>query len=250
MKTPFYLILLLVLSFIVSSDCGKSNSTEAQIPLISQETKDAELVEAVKVRDIDKARKLLKDGANPDIVYKESKENNIYLTVLRTAVVNKDLETAKLLLSHNSNVNLSTIIYDNNIRYEYNDNFREATFNQDLPMMKLLADYQIDMKKDEDFAPLIVYAVRNKETLDFLVELGFDISIIDKSEGRTALIEAVLADDVNLVKAILKHKPKNLEAKTYGLKVFDFQKLTALQIAEIHKNKEIIKLLKKAGARK
>lgn len=246
MRKQFFLILLITFSLSAGINCNSfffsnlANEKSLQI----RDNKDAELIDAIKSENFEKSKELLEKGASANSSYKISETSEIYETALGLAVRNKNLEIARLLLEHKADVNKSYI------GGSYHTlNFRNAVYNQDLAMVKLLADYKADMEKDADsFVPTIFYA-GNKEMLDFLVKQGFDINVIG-GEGKTCLIEAVFSNDVDLVKAVLQHKPNNLNNKTVAIKVTDYKEMTALQLAKAYGNKEIIEALKKAGAKR
>ncbi len=208
---------------------------------------DVELINAVKSENADEVKRFLADGANPNSFLKISDglSLNYYETVLGLAVDKKNTDIARLLLDKEANVDKHS--FDgNNPPILWEDNFSKATNNEDVKTMKLLVDHHADLTGNKDNPPIIT-KVKNIEVLDFLVKHGFDINDRDY-EGINILIEAVFDNNVELVKAILKYNP-DLNQKTEELVFTDYKKLTPLQIAEIYGYKEIIRELKKAGAK-
>lgn len=247
MRTPIFLILLLAISTAIGFDC----KSKSQIP---QETKDEELVKAVKNNNLKKVKELLEDGANPNAFYQIGEDTDyMYGTVLGEAVDEKHLEIARLLLEHGANVDKNFYTKDT-----LGLNFEKAITNQDIPMMKLLIDYKANLDIDNKSSPAI-FRAKNKEVLDFLIDKGFDVNQQENGTGFTCVMRAIIENDVELVKAILGHQPNlNLKLKPVN-KLYNFKELTALEIAKIWKRedetetlkqKEIIKLLKEAGAKR
>jgi uncharacterized protein len=238
MKIGILLIVLLTFG-LTSFNCR--NSSVSALPdndnLQIRKKNDIQLVEAVKSENAERVKQLLESGANPNSTYRKSETSDSTTTVLGLAVENKNVEIARLLLEHGADVDRSRTGFD----YL---NFRIAINNQDVKMAKLLVSF--DAKTNDDSSPMI-RDVKNEELLEFLINRGFDINSQD-IDGRTCLTEAVFARDLEMVKAILKHKP-NLNLKTKPLKVLDYKEMTVLQIAKAYNNKDIIQELKKAGAK-
>jgi ankyrin repeat protein len=97
--------------------------------------------------------------------------------------------------------------------------------------------------KDKYGAPLLVKAAnRNSaEVIALLLKKGADINATDKDYGRTALFVASGFGHAEVVKVLIKNKAK--------LNIADKYKITALKTATTNKRSEVIKLLKKAGAK-
>lgn len=214
------------------------------LPILSnKEKKDDELIAAIKAENIEQVKQLLDDGANPNSFFRFSETSSYYTTALGIAVDKKNVEVARLLIEHGANVD------KNSFQTEYKSlstasNFDSAVHNEDLEMMKLLADHNTDLGLNGDQP----YLGNNAEVLDFLVKKGYDINARD-IEGRTSLTEAIYAKNLDLVKTILRYKP-NLNLKTGATVFTDYEELTVLQLAETHGSKEIFRELKKAGAKK
>lgn len=213
-------------------------------PILSnKEKKDDELIAAIKAENIEQVKQLLDDGAKPDSFFRHSETSDYYTTALGLAIDRKNVEVARLLIEHGANID------KNSFQTEYKflstaSNFDSAVHNEDLEMMKLLADHNADLGLNSDQP----YLGNNAEVLDFLIKKGYDINARD-IEGRTSLTEAIYAKNLDLVKTILRYKP-NLNLKT-GKTVFtDYKEFTPLQLAERYGYKEIVRELKKAGARK
>lgn len=208
--------------------------------LHNKEKKDDELITAVKDGDYEQVKQLLENEANPNSFYKASETSDYYVTALGLSVEKKNTKIAELLLEHGADVNKHSFDAD----YTFLSpvlNFGWAVGNEDLPMMNLLAAHNADLQLSSDKP----YLVKNEQVLDFLVKKGYDINARD-IEGRTVLIEAVFSHNFDLVKAILRYKP-NLNLRTEALKVTDYKKMTALELANAYGDKEIVQALKKAG---
>lgn len=209
--------------------------------------RDVELINAVKSENAEEVKRLLADGANPNSFFKVSDGLlNYYKTVLGLAVDKKNADIVQLLLEKGANADEHS--FDGNkppVLWE--DNFSNATNNEDVRTMKLLANYHADLTGNKDSPPIIT-KVKNVEVLDFLMKHGFNINAKD-FEGRSILIKAIFDDKAELVTAILKYNP-DLNQKTGELVFTDYKKLTPLQLAERYASKEIVQELKKAGARR
>ena len=209
---------------------------------------DVKLISAVKSENLEDAKRLLANGANPNSFFKVSDgaSSNYYETILGLAIDKKNADIVRLLLEKGANANIHS--FDGNkppVLWE--DNFSNATSNEDVVTMKLLADYHADLTGNKDSPPIIT-SVRNVEVLDFLMKHGFDINVKD-FEGNSVLMKAIFDNKAELVKAILKYNP-NLDQKTEELVFTDYKKLTPLQLAERYASKEVVEELKKAGAKK
>lgn len=235
-KLPIFIIILMCLFIGFNCKSNISNSSSVQ----SQDEKDEELIEAVADENAEKVNKLLEKGANPNSFSKSPETATLNNTALGIAIDKKNVEIARLLLEKGANVDKKYIDGDTL-------NFREAVYHQDVQMAKLLVEFKANTDINNTVSPTILDA-ETAEMLDFLVAQGFDINA-HESEGRTCLINAVFAQDLALVKAVLRHKPNNLAAKTQPLPVTDSQQMTALQLAKAYGNKEIVDELKKAGAK-
>jgi ankyrin repeat protein len=213
--------------------------------LHNKEKKDDELIAAIKVKNTEQVKQLLEIGADPNSFSRLSETSFYYTTALGLAVDRKKIEIAQLLLEHGANVNK----YEFENEYEYDflataTNFGLAIQNEDLEMMSLLAAHNADLGLSSD-SP---YLGKNPKILDFLIKKGYDINARDE-KGMTILTEAVYDNKLDLVKTILRYKP-DLNQRTEESQFTDYKKLTPLQLAEFFGRKEIVRELKKAGARK
>jgi ankyrin repeat protein len=253
MKKQVLLILLLTLCLVNGFNCKNNfplNEINAQV---LQKGKDEELIEAVKNNNSVKVEELLKTGADANACEQRFAESprDCY-PVLGLAVDEKNAQIARMLLENGANVDSRDLRYIEALKTALPSrhlNFAKAVMNQDVQMIKLLAEFNANMQKDEDSMPILCFA-KNKEVLDLLIDYGFDINVRSKSDGKICLTDAIISGNVELVKAILSHRPSNLHSKTYALKVFDYQEMTSLQLAKLYGNREIIEALKKAGAKK
>lgn len=75
------------------------------------------------------------------------------------------------------------------------------------------------------------------------IQGGVDVDYVQDDTRYTPLIIAASGNYTDTVAVILRHHPTNLNQK-------DMQDETALQLAQKHGNKEMIRLLKAAGATK
>lgn len=213
-------------------------------PIFSnKEKKDDELIVAIKDQNLEQVKQFLESGANPTSFIRLSEESDYYTTALGLAVDKKNVEIARLLLEHGADVD--KYWFEN----EYGSlstatNFGLAIQNEDLEMMKLLIAHNADLGLSSDQP----YLGKNTEVLDFLVKNGYDINTRDE-KGMTILTEAVYDNKLDLVKTILRYKP-DLNQRTEESQFTDFKKFTPLQLAEFFGRKEIVRELKKAGARK
>ena len=79
------------------------------------------------------------------------------------------------------------------------------------------------------------------DTVKALIRKGVDVNIKEEKHGRTALLYAVWLGDIETVQALIDGGA-DVNAK-------DIEEATILDIAIIRENAEVIKLLRKAGAR-
>ncbi len=209
---------------------------------------DAELINAVDAENAPEVKRLLVSGANPNAFVKDSNYQtlNYYETVLGKAVDKKNTEIAGLLLEYGADANKHSFdAYQPPVLSK--TNFMTAVSNEDIAMLKLLTGHQAELKVNAD-APPIITNVKNTDVLDFLVNHGFDINAQD-AEGRNILANAIFDKNTNLVKVILKYKP-DLNQKIGPTRFTDFKKITPLRLAATYGNQEIVRELKKAGAKK
>ena len=214
---------------------------------------DKQLFETIRRGDAASVKALLEQGANVNANVKTTTFNAdeaAYATPLGEAVDGKKTAIARLLLEHDADINKQSVWRKSASSTPSHTilTFPSAVAKQDLPMMRLLVEYHADIKGETGDYPLITKA-KTKEVLDYLVSLGFDINTRDDYHGFTALFLAVRDNNLDLVEAILQHKP-DLTITTEPTKVNNFKKLTALQWAESVNNKVIIDELKKAGAKR
>ncbi len=206
---------------------------------------DVALIEAVKSENIEDVKRLLTGGANPNSFFKDANSAlNYYETVLGLAIDKKNVGIANLLLEYRADVNKHSFDAHQPPILSKNT-FGVAVYTENVEMIELLADYNADTDFDDK---TVVYSVKTPEVLNLLVKNGYDVNA-RTVEGETILTDAIFAKDLALVKAILKYNP-DLNQKTGELVFTDYKKLTLLQLAERYGSKEIIRELKKAGARK
>ncbi len=232
--------------------------------LLTQEEKDTELFKAIENGDFKKTQDILDIGANPNSIeqfYAKTlngeitKIDNHYDTPLGNAVYKKRLEIARLLLERGADVNTRffTLDFGTNNK-SIHTNFSQAVSNQDVQMMRLLLEHRPNLDNDRN-SFLVMTSARSKEVLNLLIENGFDINSAD-GYGVNVLMEAIeanhkpdlTAEELDYVIAILAHHP-NLDAVSAPIRFYGETELTALKLAKMYKRTEVIKELKKAGAK-
>ena len=178
---------------------------------------DSELLKAVRKDNVSVVEKLLKDGANPNVINK-SKKNIIYFV--------KSLEVAKLLVENGLDLGdewVYAAVYQgcNDKRYEIADYLLKcaedinAEYNV-LALSVIIWDSKPDLKM-----------------LELLLQNGMDVNAL--IEGETALILAIERSNLEVVKLLLR----------YGadVNIMDYRGRTALDVAIKEKNKTLVKLL-------
>lgn len=240
-----------------SIDSANSQEIASESPLSKNLNENRELINAIKSGNFDKVKELLENGSNPNSTQEISKST--YTTALGLAVDRRNVDIARILLEKGANVNKNTFTVISNLHETYPSlNFRTSVVNQDVPMMKLLFQYNADTEKDDKSTPVLCSS-NTKETLDFLIGIGFDINIRNIPYGFTCLMQVIMHDKTvinghevnaaNYVKAILQHNP-DLTLKTEPTQLTGFEEWTALSMAKGRGNIEIIEALENAGAKK
>lgn len=212
-------------------------------PLEYENSQDKALFEAVEQNNVARVKEILEQGANANAkvkIFSCAEGEPAFSTVLGESVEMKNSQIAKLLLQHGADVN-AYFSCGNRVYL----NFQRAVVNQDIAMMKLLVGFGAETGRKDDEIQILINA-KSKEVLDYLIEIGFDINSRDRIHGFTPLFLAVRDNNLDLVRAILQHKP-NLAITTEPTKINGNKELTVLQLAESIGNKEIIQELKRAG---
>lgn len=227
---------------------------------------------AVRENNIEAIKTLLNLGANPNkkdnfgktpLMWSVSKveKNNIskilienrktYLdamdddgrghTALYHAMSDKNYEIVKYLIAKGANIENKSTPFGPALIY--------AIFNNDIEMVKIIVEAGADLNVDfHNQTPLHeAVNVKGYETVKYLISKGANVNIKNELSKATPLIYAILVkQDVEMVKVLIK---AGADVNT----VFDgdsrHKGKSALQIAEELNNKEIINLLKKAGAK-
>lgn len=132
-------------------------------------------------------------------------------------------------------------------------------------LIQTLIDGGADIDEELSETPLLIYAIKapaskiKTENVELLIENGANVNVKDKN-GGTPLMHAVLragrgAKDITENSPIKEQVYKNdkiaklLIKKGAKVNVKDYKGNTALKIAKLHQNQEMIKLLKEAGAK-
>jgi uncharacterized protein len=233
---------------------------------ISQNKKDSELFLAIKKGNAERVKELLESGANANCLRQlpsldsngevelhsngEVAMTDVYETPLAVAITNRNTKIAQLLLDNGANVDKYAVRLDTSRKESLvSSTFPQSVNKQDVEMMKLLISYKANLNRDDTTYPVIVEA-ETVDVLNLLIKNEFDINTQNIETGDTALIRAVVTNNLKLVRTILSYKPDlNLKLKPVN-SGFDYQQLTALGAAKHMKYKGIIKELKKAGAKK
>jgi ankyrin repeat protein len=199
--------------------------------------------------DINRALKDAAAGGHNDIVRflngagADVNSPSAWEPALSQAITRRHIETVKLLIAAQANVNA---------RYGYSNNntpLREAILVDQPEIVKLLIDAKVDVNEHsaDDNTPLI-YAIKEKrlEIVKLLLAAGANVNSGDE-HGATALIYAVRDNNnAELVKMLLDAKADVNKKDQHGNN-------TVLQAAEYGEfrghNREILDLLKQAGAK-
>ena len=125
--------------------------------------KGEQLYEAVTKNDKDKVEKLIDKGA--DVNYVEEAGPWMKVSVLITAVNNKNLDIAKLLLDNKANVNWKDGFNTSAILY--------AASSGSIDMVKLLLEYGADINDNDGKGNTVLTAAKeskNKKLISFVEE--------------------------------------------------------------------------------
>ncbi len=188
------------------------------------------LIEAAYFNSVEVAKILLDKGADPKL----SPKNDDICIPIMIAIDQGNLEMTKLLLEKENNMNY---VYSNKkTLFSYAMNARN--FNKKITQLLMdkgalpnLNGYSWIFAGDSN--------EEIKEKVEFSVENKLDINSKDES-GSTALNEAVIMDDINLVKLLVE--------KGVDLEIKDPEGKTALMNAIEYRSTEIIKYLTEHGA--
>lgn len=208
---------------------------------------DALLLNAIKQYDLASVQSLLKKGANPNVrlPYVEVKDKSQQfrqgdeLTALVIAIdtTQRSEPLVRALLDQGANPNL-----------RFNEGgtpLMEAACRGSLKILQALLDDGADINaKANDGATALMYAVRfgRADAARLLIEKGANINA-RRDDGATALMDAIaFGDFVDVVKTLLVIKGIEVNAA-------DKTNYTALDVANKYSRKEMIALLKKAGAK-
>lgn len=258
----------------------ESNKEDKDIPSEELVQKREKFCLAAKAGDIVTIQKFLQEGINPNFTYSGNNAQLTYSTPLEIASENNKIDIVKLLVKAKADINFSNeavkttpILYA--VRYDHYDiakylidngakvNIKSTVFgiNNITPLhyakservVRLLVDNGADMNaitsydkgllaRIEGLVPLHVIASNGDiGSIKYLTEKGADKDVLDGNRGYTPLHHACESGRLEIVKFLIEiGADKNIKGK---------DGVTALGIAVKEKNKDIIKYLKKVGAK-
>jgi ankyrin repeat protein len=239
-------------SYSTFPEVSKTKEVSNTSQIVRQSELEIELIKSVKEKNKTEVAELLKKGVNPNTAEWSKDSSSRYefvgTTVLTLAVSNKDIHIAEMLLKNRANVNIAAARGNTDEAGHISANDAEwlssplasAAANNDIPMIRLLVRYKIDVEKANSNGDL--YNITSEEkTVKTLKEIGVDINRIDETNGMTALMEAVRYDNYEKIKLLTKYGADVNVRTRNGCNIWGF-------LAE-DKDKKISKLLKKFGAK-
>lgn len=234
-----------------TSPNAKSNDTGNSL--------DNSLLDSVKTKDIKLVKQLLAQGANPNAIFwnkssqindKAKTENRRQGQSVLSIAVHGNPEIVETLLKNGADVNRAFVAeLGNDKTVSWSSTPLEIAVSNDyVSVIEVLLANGADIEKASQDEPLL-FAANDKETIEVLVKHEIDINKPDKN-GTTALMKAVEQGyygkerrQFDKVKSLIKYGAN----VNYRNKSNDF---TALKMATDMNDKEMIKLLKKSGAKK
>ena len=216
-------------------------------PLIKPNLSDADnkLIAAVQNENFDEAKNALEVGANPNLFYKTPNSlQSFYQTILGLAVEKKNTKIAELLLERGADANKALI---DGYHASAGSNLTTAIAQRDFQMIKLLVKHKADVKEATgNVLTSTMNDLRDIKILRFLMKHGADIDSANVV-GDTILINAIVEKDLKRLKVVLKYKPQL--NKKREIIYANYELLSPLEVAMKYGNKEIVKELRKAGAK-
>lgn len=160
-----------------------------------------QLVLAIAAREFEKAKALIEEGANVNIEARGP--HGGLITPLYAAVLFAQPELVRLLLAAGADIEYRHGVMGFTPLYQ-------AVIRGDLPIMKLLLDAGADPNVESDTGMLLSAAIfsgskYDPEVLRLLLSYKPNVDMQDKSSGRTALMEAVHAQqNFDAIKQLLE----------------------------------------------
>lgn len=273
-------IIAVILNVIIILQCGttseKALKEDKDIPSEELVQKREKFCLAAKEGDIATIQQFLQEGINPNFTSRGDR----YSTPLEIASENNKIEVVKVLVKFNADINFSNepfnttpILYavrddhydiakyliDNGAKVNIKstivgiNNITPLHYATSERLVRLLVDNGADMnvltslekgllERFGGMAPLHFIA-RNGDigSIKYLTEKGVDKDVLDGNRGYTPLHHACESGRLEIVKFLIEiGADKNIKGK---------DGVTALGIAVKEKNKDIIKYLKKVGAK-
>ncbi len=198
------------------------------------------LIHAVNEKDIELAKKLIKQGANVNFMPGEFFHTHVGFPLM-IAAGNGDVEMVKLLLKNGADVNLK----DNwNMNALFGVVLNRSIDNEtnQFKVIQILIDAGVDLEViAEDNGNVLEISQYDETIFKLLIENGADVNV-QSLYGYTYLAKAVESNSIEWVKYLLKN------GADYKIKNRKDGK-TALMIAKEKGYNDIIAVLKKAGAK-
>ncbi len=271
---------------------NRANSAPTPKPP-ENDQKGVELYDAVEADDYDRVKNLLA-GADPNYGKKIESSDDVFYLPLASAIRKDNLKIARILLENSADVNKdsrrkhsldgrqdaslprgsaeanrpknesspnpapSPTKDPQYVSDESGANFRTAVIDQNPEMMKLLIEYNVKLVPRAEQSVNDLFEARDPAVLDVLMANGYDINFRNCDECDSVLLNAVMTDDLSLVKAIIKYKPalspltktEHTQIRSVSDLADQFDDLTPLKAARWMKFNAIEKELIKAGAEK
>jgi len=179
---------------------------------------------------------LIENGANV------STPNRFGFTALHASTSGNHLEVSKVLIANGADVNAADENGRSPLFFAAEKNLLEHT--------RLLKEHgaDLDVRDGKQWTPL--YAAVDKGSLDvakYLIEQGVDVKRQTDKGSRSPLLAASFSGNVDMVKLLLEAGADVTTKMSMGHS--PYRGMTALQIAQRQGHREVVELLKAAGAK-